>query len=230
MPSCCGLFSKRHPSEEQDEKAVPVSNPSSTSATAPKPKKATTSSNFTEIDWTPVETGLTLKDEGKPDIPTTINGDSTELAKVERIPTNDDKNAPMADQLKGAASGVTNTVSSGASGVTNTVSSGAQQASEGAQSAASSAQNATTAGESWNAMTEEQKQETYNALPEKQKQGQSYYEWVKQGLYNQSENWMPWVEDQYLKWFTNDNKASYATKGTQFPILFDSADRCANLL
>jgi len=33
------------------------------------------------------------------------------------------------------------------------------------------------------------------------------------GLYNKKENWMPWIEDQYLKWFTNDNKASYATKG-----------------
>lgn len=27
---------------------------------------------------------------------------------------------------------------------------------------------------------------------------------------------MPWIEDMYLKWFTNDNKASYATKGTSF--------------
>ncbi|KAF1958248.1 hypothetical protein CC80DRAFT_591981 [Byssothecium circinans] len=32
-------------------------------------------------------------------------------------------------------------------------------------------------------------------------------------MYNrQYENWMPWIEDQYLKWFTKDNKASYATK------------------
>ncbi|CAO2653081.1 Nn.00g024920.m01.CDS01 [Neocucurbitaria sp. VM-36] len=28
----------------------------------------------------------------------------------------------------------------------------------------------------------------------------------------QYENWMPWIEDQYLRWFTKDNKASYATK------------------
>ncbi|KAF2125766.1 hypothetical protein P153DRAFT_256850, partial [Dothidotthia symphoricarpi CBS 119687] len=28
----------------------------------------------------------------------------------------------------------------------------------------------------------------------------------------QYETWMPWMEDQYLKWFTKDNKASYATK------------------
>ena len=33
--------------------------------------------------------------------------------------------------------------------------------------------------------------------------------------YNQKyETWMPWIEDQYLKWFTKDNKASYATKRT----------------
>lgn len=35
--------------------------------------------------------------------------------------------------------------------------------------------------------------------------------------YNQKyETWMPWIEDQYLRWFTKDNKASYATKRT-FP-------------
>ncbi|PSN67985.1 hypothetical protein BS50DRAFT_572962, partial [Corynespora cassiicola Philippines] len=28
----------------------------------------------------------------------------------------------------------------------------------------------------------------------------------------QYDNWVPWLEDQYLKWFTKDNKASYATK------------------
>ncbi|KAK3059937.1 hypothetical protein LTS18_009702 [Coniosporium uncinatum] len=28
------------------------------------------------------------------------------------------------------------------------------------------------------------------------------------------EQWMPWIEDQYLYWFSNDNKTSYATKDT----------------
>ncbi|KAF2197364.1 hypothetical protein GQ43DRAFT_209329 [Delitschia confertaspora ATCC 74209] len=33
-------------------------------------------------------------------------------------------------------------------------------------------------------------------------------------MYNQQyEKWMPWMEDQYLKWFTKDNKASYTAKG-----------------
>ena len=59
-----------------------------------------------------------------------------------------------------------------------------------------------SAGNSWDKMSEDQK-----------KQGKSYLEWVKEGYHNQYENWMPWIEDQYLKWFTNDNKASYATKG-----------------
>ena len=36
-------------------------------------------------------------------------------------------------------------------------------------------------------------------------------------FYNrQYDNWVPWMEDKYLQWFTKDNKASYATKRT-FP-------------
>ncbi|GAB7358206.1 hypothetical protein MBLNU230_g0358t1 [Neophaeotheca triangularis] len=66
----------------------------------------------------------------------------------------------------------------------------------------------------WNAMSEDQKKQTFDSLPESQKQGQSYTEWIKQGYQHQYENWMPWIEDQYLRWFTNDNKASYATKDT----------------
>ncbi|KAJ4993617.1 hypothetical protein SVAN01_00671 [Stagonosporopsis vannaccii] len=32
-------------------------------------------------------------------------------------------------------------------------------------------------------------------------------------FYNrQYDNWVPWIEDKYLQWFTKDNKASYATK------------------
>lgn len=41
--------------------------------------------------------------------------------------------------------------------------------------------------------------------------------WAEYGreVYNeQYERWMPWIEDFYLRWFTKDNKASYATKGT----------------
>jgi hypothetical protein len=30
----------------------------------------------------------------------------------------------------------------------------------------------------------------------------------------QYDNWVPWLEDKYLSWFTKDNKASYATKRT----------------
>ncbi|CCF40527.1 hypothetical protein CH063_11069 [Colletotrichum higginsianum] len=39
-------------------------------------------------------------------------------------------------------------------------------------------------------------------------------EWAKQTYNQQYEKWVPWLEDQYLKWFTKDNKASYATKDT----------------
>jgi len=73
-----------------------------------------------------------------------------------------------------------------------------------------------TAGEGtkkWDAMTEEQKKQTFDNLPADQKKGKTYYEWITEGYHHQYENWMPWIEDQYLKWFSKDNKASYATKG-----------------
>lgn len=71
-----------------------------------------------------------------------------------------------------------------------------------------------SANQKWDAMSEEQKKKTFDALPESEKKGkQTYTEWIKAGYHNQYENWMPWIEDQYLKWFSNDNKASYATKG-----------------
>lgn len=47
-----------------------------------------------------------------------------------------------------------------------------------------------------------------------QKEKQSYYAWAKDAYNSQYESWMPWIEDQYLRWFgKGDNKASYATKG-----------------
>lgn len=42
-------------------------------------------------------------------------------------------------------------------------------------------------------------------------------------FYNrQYDNWVPWIEDKYLQWFTKDNKASYATKrrSSLFTLLF----------
>ena len=47
-----------------------------------------------------------------------------------------------------------------------------------------------------------------------QPKSQSYAEWAK-SVYNEKyEQWMPWIEDQYLKWFgKGDNKASYVTRG-----------------
>jgi hypothetical protein len=39
------------------------------------------------------------------------------------------------------------------------------------------------------------------------------YKQAASDFYNrQYDSWVPWVEDQYLKWFTKDNKASYGTK------------------
>lgn len=48
---------------------------------------------------------------------------------------------------------------------------------------------------------------------EQQQKQQTYYEWLRNGYQKQYENWKPWLEDQYLRWITKDNKASYATKG-----------------
>ncbi|KAE8443503.1 hypothetical protein EG329_001815 [Mollisiaceae sp. DMI_Dod_QoI] len=63
--------------------------------------------------------------------------------------------------------------------------------------------------------TEDQKKAQYDALSPEQKKKQTYTEWVKEAYNNQYERWMPWIEDQYLKWFgKGDNKASYMTKDT----------------
>lgn len=45
------------------------------------------------------------------------------------------------------------------------------------------------------------------------KQQQTWTDYGKQVYNEQYERWMPWIEDMYLRWFTKDNKASYATKG-----------------
>jgi hypothetical protein len=64
--------------------------------------------------------------------------------------------------------------------------------------------------------TEEQKKQIYDGLPEEQKKKQTYVEWAKEVYHNQYEKWMPWIEDQYLKWVgKGDNKASYVTKSTR---------------
>ncbi|CCC05350.1 hypothetical protein SMACR_08664 [Sordaria macrospora] len=42
----------------------------------------------------------------------------------------------------------------------------------------------------------------------------TWSEWAKNQYDAQYENWVPWLEDLYLRYFTKDNKASYATKDT----------------
>ncbi|KAG9647358.1 hypothetical protein KCU64_g10183, partial [Aureobasidium melanogenum] len=37
-------------------------------------------------------------------------------------------------------------------------------------------------------------------------------EWSKKQYNQQYENWMPWIEDNVLYYFTKDNKASYTTE------------------
>jgi hypothetical protein len=95
----------------------------------------------------------------------------------------------------------------------------ADKVQQSAQGATSQAQQAASEGsKKWNAMSEEQKKQTFDSLPEDKKKGKTYYEWVKEGYQHQYDNWMPWIEDLYLKWFTKDNKTSYATKGMHKPL------------
>ncbi|KAK3486254.1 hypothetical protein B0T13DRAFT_442819 [Neurospora crassa] len=42
----------------------------------------------------------------------------------------------------------------------------------------------------------------------------TWSEWAKTQYSAQYESWVPWLEDLYLRYFTKDNKASYATKDT----------------
>ncbi|KAL4920536.1 hypothetical protein BDW62DRAFT_176694, partial [Aspergillus aurantiobrunneus] len=71
------------------------------------------------------------------------------------------------------------------------------------------------AGTSTPSHTEEQKRHFYENLPAEEKEKKSYTEWVKEAYNEQYEKWMPWLEDQYLKWFgKGDNKASYVAKDT----------------
>lgn len=51
---------------------------------------------------------------------------------------------------------------------------------------------------------------------QQQQDGKKRLSWGEYGsqVYNeQYEKWMPWIEDLYLRWFTKDNKTSYATRG-----------------
>ncbi|KAL4998701.1 hypothetical protein BDV10DRAFT_185084 [Aspergillus recurvatus] len=71
----------------------------------------------------------------------------------------------------------------------------------------------TETGPSTPSHTEEQKRHFYDNLPEQEKKEKSYAQWVKEAYAEQYEKWMPWLEDQYLKWFgKGDNKASYVAK------------------
>ncbi len=74
-------------------------------------------------------------------------------------------------------------------------------------------QGASEGSKKWEAMSEDQKKQAFDALPADQKKGKTYMEWISEGYNHQYENWMPWIEDKYLSWFTNDNKTSYAAKG-----------------
>ncbi|KAI0865826.1 hypothetical protein F4860DRAFT_460486 [Xylaria cubensis] len=53
--------------------------------------------------------------------------------------------------------------------------------------------------------------DTTQRTEEEQKQ-QTRLEWAREKYNEQYENWMPWIEDVFLKYFTKDNRTSYAAR------------------
>jgi hypothetical protein len=51
---------------------------------------------------------------------------------------------------------------------------------------------------------------------DKSAESKTYKEQAGDFYNRQYDNWVPWMEDKYLQWFTKDNKASYATKRTSY--------------
>jgi hypothetical protein len=47
---------------------------------------------------------------------------------------------------------------------------------------------------------------------EEEQKTQSTVEWAKEKYNEQYEAWMPWIEDTFLKYFTKDNRTSYAAR------------------
>ncbi|KAK3951300.1 hypothetical protein QBC32DRAFT_262663 [Pseudoneurospora amorphoporcata] len=65
------------------------------------------------------------------------------------------------------------------------------------------------------AQVQHQEQNQNNlAQTSKENQKSTWSEWAKTQYDAQYETWVPWLEDLYLRYFTKDNKASYATKDT----------------
>ncbi|KAI0401281.1 hypothetical protein F4802DRAFT_601137 [Xylaria palmicola] len=47
---------------------------------------------------------------------------------------------------------------------------------------------------------------------QQQQEGKSTMEWAREKYNEQYENWMPWIEDVFLKYFTKDNRTSYVAR------------------
>ncbi|KAI0396871.1 hypothetical protein F5Y17DRAFT_418153 [Xylariaceae sp. FL0594] len=59
---------------------------------------------------------------------------------------------------------------------------------------------------------QQQQQQHTNTNTNNNEDEESRLEWLKEAFYAQCESWAPWLEDMYLKYFTRDNKASYAAR------------------
>jgi hypothetical protein len=52
-----------------------------------------------------------------------------------------------------------------------------------------------------------------NPIPQPEQKKETWSEFGSRKYNEQYENWTPWLEDLYLRWFGKDNKASYVAKG-----------------
>ncbi|KAI1362068.1 hypothetical protein F5Y08DRAFT_313076 [Xylaria arbuscula] len=51
-----------------------------------------------------------------------------------------------------------------------------------------------------------------NQTAEEEKKKQTYTEWAREKYNEQYDAWMPWIEDNFLKYFTKDNRTSYVAR------------------
>jgi len=50
------------------------------------------------------------------------------------------------------------------------------------------------------------------SVSEEEQKKENWTEWSSRNYQEKKENWTPWLEDQYLRFFGKDNKASYVAK------------------
>ena len=58
-----------------------------------------------------------------------------------------------------------------------------------------------------------------NTQEQEEAQKQTTMEWAREKYNEQYDAWMPWIEDNFLKYFTKDNRTSYVARGKYIYII-----------